>query len=41
MFCQKDQFVKINKTYYEFLDKTVNIKKLSTNEVENPKPTVS
>jgi len=41
MYCQKDQFVKINKTYYEFLDKVVNIKKLPTNEVDNQKPTVN
>ena len=41
MYCQKDQFVKINKTYYEFLDKAVNIKKISTNEVDNQKPTVN
>ena len=41
MYCQKDQFVKINKTYYEFLDKAVNIKKISTNEVDNQKPTIN
>jgi len=41
MYCQKDQFVKINKTYYEFLDKAVNIKKISINKVENQKPTVN
>jgi len=41
MYCQKDQFVKINKTYYEFLDKAVNIKKILTNEVDNQKATVN
>jgi len=41
MYCQKDQFVKINKTYYEFLDKAVNIKKISINEINNQKPTVN
>jgi len=41
MYCQKDQFVKINKTYYGFLDKAVNIKKISTNEVDNQKATVN
>ena len=41
MYCQKDQFVKINKTYYEFLDKAVNIKKISTSFVDNQKPTVN
>ena len=41
MYCQKDQFVKINKTYYEFLDKAVNIQKISINEVDNQKPTVN
>ena len=41
MYCQKDQFVKINKTYYEFLDKAVNIKKISINEIDNQKATVN
>jgi len=41
MYSQKDQFVKINKTYYEFLDKAVNIKKISINEIDNQKSTVN
>jgi len=41
MYCQKDQFVKINKTYYEFLDKPANIKKISINEIDNQKPTIN
>jgi len=41
MYCRKDQFVKINKTHYEFLDKAVNIKTLPVQEVTNQKPTVN
>ena len=41
MYCQKDQFVKVNITYYEFLDKAVNINKISINEIDNQKSTVN